>query len=244
MPNFKVFQDQASQLLSQVSNPTAGCLLSTVHNSTAGCLLSQVSNPTAGSLIATVHNSTAACLLTQVSNPTAGSLIATVHNSTAACLLTQVSNPTAGSLIATVHNSTAACLLSQVSNPTAGSLIATVHNSTAACLLETLGDRSTLDTSETTVANAGATAASTTRTVLPYSQYTFSAYNDTNATQTVQLQLSTDGTNFINDGASKTIAAAGTGFFAANFFTKYARLLITADATTTATIVVRIQAQV
>ncbi len=90
MPNFKVFSETPSQLLAQVSQPTAASLLSQVSNSTAASLLTQVSNLTAASLVVQASNLTAASFLTQVSNSTAASLLTQVSNSTAASLLMEL----------------------------------------------------------------------------------------------------------------------------------------------------------
>jgi len=51
MPNFKVFSDVPSQLLAQVSQPTAASLLAQVSNATPASLLAQVSNLTAACLL-------------------------------------------------------------------------------------------------------------------------------------------------------------------------------------------------
>lgn len=75
LPNFKVFSETPSQLLTQVSQPTAASLLSQVTSPTAASLLAQVSNPTPDNFYATVSNETAASLLVTVENLTAASLL-------------------------------------------------------------------------------------------------------------------------------------------------------------------------
>ncbi|MFZ5828402.1 MAG: DUF6385 domain-containing protein [Bacillota bacterium] len=78
MPNFKVFQDQASQLLSTVFQTNAESLVSTVIQTNADSLVSTVIQTNPDSLVATVVQTNADSLVATVIQTNADSLVATV----------------------------------------------------------------------------------------------------------------------------------------------------------------------
>lgn len=92
MPNFKVFQDVPSQLLAQISQPTAASLLVQPQNLTAASLLVQPQNLTAASLLVQPQNLTAASLVVQAANLTAASLIVQLGERTTAESIVSVTN--------------------------------------------------------------------------------------------------------------------------------------------------------
>lgn len=104
MSNFKVFSEVASQLLSQVSQPTAACLLAQVSQPTAACLLATVSQPTAACLFATISQPTAACLNATISNLTAASFVITLGDRATADVSEAVTATTTAFTSATTRN--------------------------------------------------------------------------------------------------------------------------------------------
>lgn len=158
-----VVQDTASNLLSQVSQPTASALNATVVQATASNLLSQVSQPTASALNATVVQSSAASLnATAAQGAPASALNAwpvknTDGTNTAAVKAANTASipgdsalvvalspnspiPAGSNAIGTVTavQSTASQLNATVAQPTAANLNATVVQGTAANLNATV----------------------------------------------------------------------------------------------------------
>ncbi len=188
-------------------------------------LLATVANSTAASLVATVSNTTAACLLSVVSNTTASCLLSTVANTTAACLLSVVSNTTASCLLSTVANTTAACLLSLVSQ------------TTASCLLMTNGARTTVNQTQAVTSASSTFARGTSQTLYGHSSNSFIVMN-TSATATTsraKVQLSPDGTNWLDDPTGTTyvtIAQNGLTILTPGKLAQYAALAYATDSDT------------